>query len=538
MFDNDHDWHPNLVSGVSVQLKCWPIENIPLYFDIVHYTSNLLLDIESVQDLTITNCYTTSSYTKILHSFGIHSFTDESYLKLSTSGHEKHIDIDLTADSFADTKSLYSNLKRLILQGDGIRSITRYTFEPFQHLKELTIHSTSLFELPENLFFNMPLLKTVSIFQNEKLLSLPKQIFNPNNNIEILDLTHNEQVHDLPRSILAPLKHLKALNIGSNNFSVIPPDLLHYSCAKLTKLVIKEDFYKCPTGCIRNLPSELLSSCRKLREFSYSFHRIHEKNRLKIPANFFEFQNSTLKMIEIDNANLQKDQLFDLFFNRSSFKKSFVNLNTLSIEGNAINCKETFCSRENNAHCDCNLVTKLGQLSKNITGNFTQTSNFRVTCNDGPHQIQKVNVEDISNIYLPYCEQIDLKTIIFYVVGIAIFLLSVLVVLCVKERILIWLYNHSIFSKIFEIKFTETRCVCDMHPSHADCRSECFCRDAFISYSQDDEKFALLLRDNLEDNGSLGPENTSQKQMAGRSFSCMDHQRDWKAGNPIALNIR
>merc|ERR1719273_2444089 len=25
--------------------------------------------------------------------------------------------------------------------------------------------------------------------------------------------------------------------------------------------------------------------------------------------------------------------------------------------------------------------------------------------------------------------------------------------------------------------------------------------------------------------------------MAGRSFSCLDHQRDWKAGNPISFNI-
>ena len=120
----------------------------------------------------------------------------------------------------------------------------------------------------------------------------------------------------------------------------------------------------------------------------------------------------------------------------------------------------------------------------------------------------------------------------------AIFFLLVVVILCAKEHILIWLYNHPCFSKLFEIKLTEAKCECDIHLCHSDCRLECFCRDAFISYSQDDEKFALLLRDNLEDAGNFGPESVSYKQMAGRSFSCLDHQRDWKAGNPIALNIR
>ena len=148
-----------------------------------------------------------------------------------------------------------------------------------------------------------------------------------------------------------------------------------------------------------------------------------------------------------------------------------------------------------------------------------------------------MNIEHLLNNYIPYCQRIDLKTITFYIAGIAIFFFSVVIVLCAKERILVWLYNHPCFSKLFEIKIKTTECVCEMHLSHADCRLECYCRDAFISYSHEDENFALLLRDNLEDNGGFGPESVSYKQMAGRSFSCLDHQRDWKAGNPISLNI-
>jgi hypothetical protein len=518
--------------------KCWSIEAISLHFDIVDYTSDLLLDIGSVQDLTITNCYTLSSYTKLFESLGITSFTDDSYLKLSTNGQGKGINISLTTHSFDETNDLYSNLKRFHVSGYGIRSISNDTFHTFQHLDELIIHKTSVSRFPENLFFDMPLLKMVRIFQNEKLLGFPRQMFDANNSIEILDLTHNERVHDLPTSLFVELKHLKELNIGSNNFSVIPSGLFKYSCDNLTKLVIKEDFYKCPAGCTRSLPSELLRSCGRLEEFSYSFHRVNKRNSLHIPSNFFRFQNSTLKIIKIDNANLQKNQVFSLFFNKSHFKKSFVNLHTLSLEDNAIHCKETLCTRDNHAHCDCDLVIKIGQLSKNINGNNTKKSNFRVTCNHESHKNQQINLEEITNVYIPYCKQIDLKTIVFYVTGIAIILLSVLIVLCAKERILIWLYNHSIFSKMFVIQFTETKCVCEMHSSHADCKFACLCRDAFISYSGDDEDFALLLRDNLEDNGSFAPENASQQQMAGRSFTCLDHQRDWKGGRPIAINIR
>jgi hypothetical protein len=385
----------------------------------------------------------------------------------------------------------------------------------------------------------MLFLKTVSIFHNERLLSFPKNIIvDENNSIEKLHLTHNIKVTDLPTSLFTPLKNLKELKIGSNNFSVIPHDLLNNSCDKLTKLVIKEDYiYGCPSGCNRTLPPDLLKSCKSLEEFEYSFHKVDEKNLLNIPANFFEFQKSTLKNIVIDKTNLEKDQLFGLFFNGSQIKPSFSNLKNLWISLKPIYCKATNCTHENSDICDCILVTKLGDLATNIAKNNSKSDSVTVTCYNNERDKVQVNTENLLNIYIPYCQRIDLQTITFYIAGIAIFFFSMVIVLCAKEHILVWLYNHPCFSKLFEIKITETKCICEMHQSHADCRLECYCRDAFISYSHEDENFALLLRENLEDNGGFGPESVSYKQMAGRSFSCLDHQRDWKAGNPISLNI-
>ena len=380
----------------------------------------------------------------------------------------------------------------------------------------------------------MPRLQTLRIFKNEKLLSFPEQMFDSNNSLRVLDLTHNERVTELRKTLFVVLQQLKELNIGSNNFQKIPKDLLSNNCDKLTKLIIKEDLYQCQSSCNRTLPAELVKTCKNLEDFQYSFHRPNMENVLNIPSNIFEFQTSTLRTIMIDNANLPKDKLFDLFFNGSRFKKSLLNLNEVSVRGNNIRCMEVFCDAYNNGDCDCDLVSKIGQVARRIHRNHSKYSNFKLTCNKN----ENVIAEDVLSIYLPHCERIDLKTIIFYVGGIAIFLLSVVMTLCAKERILIWLYNHPCFSKLFEIKVTETTCVCEVHPSHRNCRFECFCRDAFISYSKDDENFALLLRENLEDTGSLGNENPSHKQMAGRSFSCLDHQRDWKAGIPIAVNIR
>ena len=477
----------------------------------------------------------------MFESMGITSFTQGSSLTLKTNNLGKDINMRLTATSFADTKNLYRNVKHFDVIGNGIRSISKGTFSPFQNLDDLKIHRTGVSTLPENLFSRMPLLKTVQVFQNEELQSFPNQMFDGNNSLTTLKLTHNELVHKLPKSLFLPLKNLQELNIGSNNFSVIPSDLLKHSCAKLTKLVFLHDLFKSPSGRTRNLPSKLLKSCTKLEKFLYSFHKAHTKNALYIPPNFFKFQKSTLKQIELDNANLQKNQFIDLFFNGSRVKKSFMNLTTLSLKKNAIHCKEILCKKETHYKCDCDLVLRIGQLSKIINGNNTKDSNFKMTCNNSSlyDQLHLSIVEDITNVYIPYCEQINFKTIIFCVVGLAMVLFSVLIILCAKERILISLYNHSIFSRIFWIAIKETQCVCDNHPSHTECKHGCFCRDAFISYSQEDENFATLLRDNLEDNNnSDGPENASHKQMAGRSFTCLDHQRDWRAGSPIAANIR
>ena len=547
---NSNSEHPYLA---SVEIKCNHYDEVEEYssdYDIVQHTANLRLDIGVAQDLTISNCFTESIYTNLLSLSGISGFSQGSYFKFLTNGIGKHISLHLKDMSFADPTGLYTNLSRLFLHGRGIQSITSFTFRPFQGLEELRIFETSIMQLPGNIVDNMPRLNKVRIFQNSKLLTFPENLFgsssNSDNNIEILDLTHNDQVNELPPNILSALKNLKELNIGSNNFSVIPSDLLSKSnCDKLTKLVIKEDFYKCPSGCTRILPARLLESCDNLEEFIYSFHKVHETNLLMMPSNIFEVSKSThIKTITIDNANLRKQQLFNIFFNGSNFKQSFNKLNYLSLQGNNISCKETYCTTEDNTYCDCDLITKIGELARHVIGNTNKTSSFKLTCNrldprtTNWHLKEDVNAEDVISLYLPYCERVDLKTIIFYVAGIAIFFLSLVVVLCAKEHILIWLYNHPCFAKLFEIKFTETKCECDMHICHSDCRLECFCRDAFISYSKDDENFALLLRDNLEDSGNFGPESLSHKQMAGRSFSCLDHQRDWKAGNPIALNIR
>ena len=557
MFLEEQNWNSNSehLNLASVQIKCNhydEVEDQSSNYDIVQYTASLELDIGVAQDLTISNCFTELSYTNLLSFLGISSFSTGSYFKFLTNGIGKHISLHLGDNSFNDPKGLYANLSRFFLHGKGIQSLTSFTFRPFLGLEELRLYDTSILQLPGNIFLNMPRLNKVRIFQNSKLLSLPEDLFgtssNSNNSIEILDLTHNDQVNILPPNLLSTLKHLKELNIGSNNFSVIPSDLLSNSnCDKLVKLVLKEDFYKCPSGCIRSLPAKLLESCDKLEEFDYSFHKVHEKNLLNIPSNFFEVSKSTqLKTLHIDNANLEKEQLLNLFFNASKYKLSFHKLKFLSLEGNNISCKHTYCTTEDNTDCDCDLVTKIGELARNVIGNTNKSSSFKLTCNSlRPHTTnwhvshkENVNPEDVISLYVPYCERVDLKTIIFYVAGIAIFFLSMVVVLCAKEHILIWLYNHPCFSKLFEIKFTETKCECDMHLCHSDCRLECFCRDAFISYSKDDENFALLLRDNLEDSGNFGAESVSYKQMAGRSFSCLDHQRDWKAGNPISLNIR
>ena len=532
---------------ISVHVKCYFPEHQASPFDIVSITKNLRLNIGIVHSLTISNCYTASNYTHLFsHSLGISTFAPKSKLKFLTNRRDKHAIIHLREDSFSSSdETFYSNIDCLYLHEKGIHSISQKTFRYFNGLIELRIYNTALTHLPRNLLSDLPHLQIIKIFQNDKLVSIPAEIFAFENSIESVELTHNELLRLLPGNLLKRLTQLKELNIGSNNFGAIPSDLLTHNCDNLVKLGIKEDLYQCKGECFRKLPPQLIQNCVNLEEFEYSIHKTMNTNFLSIPTDFFEFQNKKLRKIVLDNANVPEDKLFNLFFTDSELKSSLVKLDYLSIEGNNIDCKLTHCDTDSRDHCDCSLVAKIGKLADHIHGNYTgRKSKLLITCdnqvsNKSEALEQNVSVENVLEVSIPFCNRLDLTTIIFYVAGLAMMLLSLLIIVCAKEHILIWMYNHPCFSVVFEIKITATKCVCEMHIRHADCRMECFCRDAFISYSQADENFALLLRDNLEDSGNFGgPGNLSQKQMAGRSFSCLDHQRDWKAGKAISENIR
>ena len=432
-----------------------------------------MLNIGSVHHLDIKNCRTRSSYTTVLESLGI-TFMKRSSLKLFTNAGGKDTNITLTKESFSSPKPLYSNLEGFRIEGEGVRFIGGDTFQTFQALKRFTIYKTSVSTLPENLLVEMSSLDMVEIFENENLLSLPEHMFAKNTLIHKLDITHNRRLKKLHPSLLKPLKNLTEVNIGSNNFSVIPQDLLKHSCDSLTKLTIREDFYGCHSGCVRKLTSEFLKTCGQLRRFLYSFHIPHKNNSLVVPSSFFKHQNQTsLRTVELKHANLPLARIFNLFFDDNHLKDVFENLSDLDLTGNAIPCNE-ICT--NSRDCDCDVLNKLNQL-KDTTNNFRQ-----ISCVNESNRLQQLNVEKVSNIFALYCERPNLETIIISVIGISILLFCILVIYCAKEHILICLYNHSLFSKLFNvIHFVNTSCVCQIHPNHTDCKLECTCRDAFIS---------------------------------------------------------
>ena len=521
--------HGYVARSTKATVKCLVISD-DFYIDDYLPKEKSMLNIGSVHDLDVKNCRTRSSYTTLLEAMGI-TFMKRSSLKLFTNSGGKDVNITLTRKSFSSPNALYSNLEDFRIEGEGVRAIDGDTFQTFQDLKYFTIYKTSVSELPENLLAEMPLLHTVSIFHNEHLHGLPLGMFAKNTLIQKLDITHNQIIKQLHPSLLKPLKNLTELNIGSNNLVVIPQDLLKHNCDSLTKLTILEDFYDCPSGCVRKLTSEFLKTCGQLRQFLYSLNfQQFKNNSLDVPSSFFKYQNqSSLRTVELKHANLPLARILTLFFDDNQLKDVFENLSDLDLTGNAIPCKEMCTNRRD---CDCDVMRRLSQL-KNFTNNFRQ-----ITCVNESTKLQQLNVEKVSNIFALYCERTNFETIIISVIGISTLLFCILVIYCAKEHILICLYNHPLFSKLFTvIRFVNTTCVCQLHPNHTDCKLECTCRDAFISYANQDEEFANLLVDTLEDNSSNG-NNTGQKQMAGRSFTCLVHQRDWMAGKPIAVNIR
>ena len=138
VIEDEYIWHDHQ-NLVSAAIRCShqnAVEKESSDYDIVKNTASLSLDIGIVQDVRIINCFTKSSYTNLLSSFGISSFWIGSYFKFYTNGIGKHISLNFGDNSFADPKGLYANLSRLFINGRGIQSITSLTFRPFKDVKE------------------------------------------------------------------------------------------------------------------------------------------------------------------------------------------------------------------------------------------------------------------------------------------------------------------------------------------------------------------------------------------------------------------
>ena len=176
--------------------------------------------------------------------------------------------------------------------------------------------------------------------------------------------------------------------------------------------------------------------------------------------------------------------------------------------------------------CGCDVSIPLAQLNDRIE-HFWDFDMIQVhNCSSNPETegraMVNMGVQEATNIF---CTT-EFKTEAIYafvcVAALALVLTAALAVVCLSERVRIWLYNNRTASVCFRSEGgSELLANVDEESSY----------DVFVSFAEEDSEYAAYLVATLEN------ADDSNNKLKGRTYACCTHQRDWKAGDSIQTNI-
>ncbi|XP_030630074.1 carboxypeptidase N subunit 2 [Chanos chanos] len=267
------------------------------------------------------------------------SLTELQELEISGSKYLKDLDVE--------TFSKLGNLRKLLLNHNGVKSLKEGLFDTLHNLETLQLRGNGLTALPPLLFHNLCNLQALdlsdnsivtpggSFFQNLKELrslrlgfnqihSLQPDMFQNTSHLREIDLQGN-RISLLPQEIFAHLNELEDLNLRSNHILGLSPEMFPSS---LKVLNLKQNkLFQLSSGSFRSLPrlNVLNLSQNKLsvlpedlfRNLTSLYHLdLSENHIINIASTafsglskikFINLESNNLSFIEVDTFRDQKD---------------------------------------------------------------------------------------------------------------------------------------------------------------------------------------------------------------------------------------
>ena len=116
-----------------------------------------------------------------------------------------------------------SSLQTLTLYKASLTALPEDVFDGLASLQTLTLERNGLTELPEDAFDGLSGLQTLSVRDN-RLSELPEDVFDGLSSLQTLNLSQND-LSTLPEDVFDGLSSLQTLNLYSNHLTALPEDV-------------------------------------------------------------------------------------------------------------------------------------------------------------------------------------------------------------------------------------------------------------------------------------------------------------------------
>ena len=512
-------------------LQCY--KNKPFPESIILQSLNLTKG--SYNELNIRDC-AISQYAQVLDVLGIDKELKTIRIRAGDS---------LTIDnkSFIGISDKFPQLQKIKVYGDTKKvTLEEGAFDDFIHITQLVLEKIDVYSIPHGLFDHMKNLQKL-VFEDVGIKdTVFKNIFDNLNNLKDLRLekmrgsSMQEMVNSLDSS---NLHNLQTLTFKKCSFHDLPRNLLKNNCDNLERFFMQKD--TCD-NCVRHFDANFFTSCQKIKEFMYekdssSNHEVTISNELFGVKNVHQEYASSLQKITLQNINLapnllgnlfqQLESLVELDLENTSISSIKVtdfppNLRILHLEDNPLN-----------KTCNCSIGLKLKELNDQIGKNTGSqenihigTSNRSPTCPCNGTRLDLLKFYTCSSCIPPTPQQASKLSAFITLTLIIVVLTAILVVICVSERVRVWLYHHQIFSKCFRSE--RNRNINNEGDN---------LYDAFVSYSEKDNLFVEKMVKILESPTTREEKQLNLEQLGGRRYKFCIHERDWAGGKKILDNI-
>ncbi|KAF0042095.1 hypothetical protein F2P81_005627 [Scophthalmus maximus] len=285
-----------------------------------------------------------------------------------------------------------SNLEKIILKLNKLRSLERGLFDGLKKVKEIQLHGNEIVSIEDGTFDGLENLISLHLAKNN-ISAVSTNLFSNLNKLQILRLYEN-QLTTIPEDIFQNLPNLTEIALQSNKIAELSPNLFPHK-DKLRKIILDNNLLtSLPQGYfldfpllktltlqknkLTSLPPVLFGKLPKLTDLSLSqnslstlpkgiFSQLKEFKKLDLSKNHFvtlsaEYFEGPEKLIELNLMNNKIKSLdADVFEKLQSLVTLKLAHNDLQMLPGDIfepltKLKKLHLS-ENPWHCDCNLIS-------------------------------------------------------------------------------------------------------------------------------------------------------------------------------------